>query len=72
VFCFLIALIAVFILIEVLSSLSRESDDDEHSELIEIEGYPDYPQCLEKIDLQNVILEEELCRLKFGYKKMSD
>ena len=42
------------------------------SQLAEIEGYPDFPLCLDVADVKSMIEEEELCRMKFGYKKMTD
>ena len=37
-----------------------------------IEGYPDYPLCLEPRDISAMIKEERLCREKYGYKKYSE
>ncbi len=62
----------VILWIEIRHQLRKYWEEEITEELTEIEGYPDYPNCLEKKDLENVIQEEEMCRLDFGYKKMSD
>ena len=59
------------ILFLIISEISVKKSSIQ-KELIEIEGYPDYPECLHPDDIENMIKEEELCRTTFGYKKMTD
>jgi hypothetical protein len=42
------------------------------ADLDDVEGLPEFPTCLNHTQLENWILEEELCRSQFGYKKMFD
>ena len=61
VFCFFVAVLIFVICLEVRHQYNKYSEEDEVEELTEVEGYPDYPLCLEPKDVENVCKEDELC-----------